>query len=110
MWVDADEVARNVRDPAWRLLDARAPERFRGDVEPIDTVAGHVPGARNHPFATNLAEGRFASAEEIRARLTASQAGVADDRTVAMCGRGALLYPGSWSEWIRAPARPIARG
>lgn len=127
MWVDAAEVATHVRDPAWRLLDARAPERYRGDVEPIDAVAGHVPGARNHPFATNVAAGGFAPADELRQRLEVSQDGVSDSQTIAMCGsgvtachlllameiagkRGARLYPGSWSEWIRDPAHPVARG
>jgi len=126
MWADATEVAERSRDPSWRLLDARAPERFRGEVEPIDTIAGHVPGARNHPFALNVSEGRFASAEEIRRRFDASQSGVGDARTIAMCGSGvtachlllamevagkpgARLYPGSWSEWIRDPSRPIEK-
>jgi thiosulfate/3-mercaptopyruvate sulfurtransferase len=125
--VDADEVAQRANDASWRLLDARAPERFRGDVEPLDSVAGHVPGARNHPFAQNVIEGRFAPAAELHERFAASQAGVADEHTIAMCGsgvtachlllameiagkRGARLYPGSWSEWIRDPKRPVARG
>lgn len=125
-WLSTSEVDEKVR-AGWRLLDARAPERFAGKVEPIDSVAGHVPGAVNHPLGTNLdADGRFLSAEELRARYTRSQAGVPDDRTVAMCGsgvtachlllameiagkRGAHLYAGSWSEWIRDPARPVAK-
>lgn len=127
MWVDADEVAARAANPLWRLLDARAPERFRGDIEPLDAVAGHVPGARNHPFATNVIDGRLASPAELRQRLETSQRGAADEHTIAMCGsgvtachlllamavagkRGALLYPGSWSEWIRDPARGVARG
>jgi thiosulfate/3-mercaptopyruvate sulfurtransferase len=127
LWVDAGEVARYAQDSSWRVLDARAPERFQGIVEPIDSVAGHVPGARNHPFATNVAAGRLASADELRQRFDASQAGVANERTIAMCGSGvtachlllamtvagkhdARLYPGSWSEWIRDPSRAIARG
>lgn len=126
MWADADEVAHRASDPQWRILDARAPERFRGEIEPIDTVAGHVPGARNHPFAANVSQGRLASAQALRASFDASQSGVSDDRTIAMCGSGvtachlllamevagkagARLYPGSWSEWIRDPSRPIAR-
>jgi thiosulfate/3-mercaptopyruvate sulfurtransferase len=127
MWVDASEVARAVADPAWRVLDARAPERYRGVVEPLDTAAGHVPGAINHPFATDLSgDGRFAGPQELKMRFDASQAGVADERTIAMCGsgvtachlllamevagkRGAKLYSGSWSEWIRDPMRPIAK-
>lgn len=125
-WLSTDEVAEKVRE-GWRLLDARAAERFSGEVEPIDPVAGHVPGAVNHPLGTNLdTDGRFLSADELRARYTRSQAGVPDDRTVAMCGsgvtachllltmeiagkRGARLYAGSWSEWIRDPARPVAK-
>lgn len=125
-WVDADEVARCLR-AGWRLLDARAPERFAGSVEPIDPVAGHVPGAVNHPLTTNLTtDGRFLPPQELHARYTASQAGVSDAQTIAMCGSGvtachlllameiagkpgARLYAGSWSEWIRDPARPVAR-
>jgi thiosulfate/3-mercaptopyruvate sulfurtransferase len=128
MWVDAAEVGRAAKEPAWRVLDARAPERFQGLVEPLDTAAGHIPGALNHPFATDLAsDGRFASPEELRTRFDASQADVAAERTIAMCGsgvtachlllamevagkRGAKLYSGSWSEWIRDPSRPIERG
>lgn len=127
-WLDVSEVADRLQRSDWRLLDARAPERFAGEVEPLDSVAGHVPGATNHPFALNLtADGRFLPEEELRARFAKSQAGVADDRTIAMCGSGvtachlllgleiagkpgAKLYAGSWSEWIRDAARPVARG
>ena len=125
MWVDASEVARATNDASWRVLDARAPERYQGIVEPIDAVAGHVPGARNHPFAKSLvSEGRFASPNELRSQFAMSQDGVPAERTVAMCGsgvtachlllalevagqHGAKLYPGSWSEWIRDPSRPV---
>jgi thiosulfate/3-mercaptopyruvate sulfurtransferase len=128
MWYDAREVAERVQRADWRLLDARAPERFAGQVEPIDPVAGHVAGARNHPFASNLgSDSRFAPAQELRRRFEQSQAGVADDHTIVMCGsgvtacnlllameaagkRGARLYAGSWSEWIRDPSRPVERG
>ena len=124
-WVDVDQLAARIQDPAWRVLDARAPERFKGIVEPIDAVAGHIPGTRNHPFASNVtAEGRLASADVLRERFEKSQSGVADDRTIVMCGSGvtachlllalevagkpgARLYPGSWSEWIRDPSRPV---
>jgi thiosulfate/3-mercaptopyruvate sulfurtransferase len=127
MWYDAREVAERVQRDDWRLLDARAPERYAGKVEPIDPVAGHVPGARNHPFATNLgSDGRFLPAQELRRRFEQSQAGVADDRTIVMCGsgvtacnlllamehagkRGARLYAGSWSEWIKDAARGVAK-
>lgn len=130
-WLDAAEVADRLAQADWRLLDARAPERYAGAVEPIDPVAGHVPGALNHPFALNLGpDGQFLPATELRARLEKSQAGgageIADDHTIAMCGSGvtachlllameiagkpgAKLYAGSWSEWIRDPARPVAK-
>lgn len=126
LWLDADQVQARVQQPDWRLLDARAPERFLGKVEPLDKVAGHVPGARNHPFSTNLtSDGRFGAPEELRRRYEQSQAGVADDRTIVMCGSGvtachlllalevagkpgARLYAGSWSEWIRNPQRGVA--
>lgn len=127
-WVDAAEVAARVANDDWRLLDARAPERFAGEVEPIDKVAGHVPGARNHPFSADLgSDGRFLPAAELRARFEKSQGGVSDDHTIVMCGSGvtachlllalevagkpgARLYAGSWSEWIRSAHRPVARG
>lgn len=109
---------------ALQLVDARAPERFRGDVEPIDAVAGHIPGASNRPFAGNLdAAGRFLSGDELRDRFAAFMPA----RAVHYCGsgvtachnllamehaglHGSRLYAGSWSEWIRDPARPVARG
>ena len=126
MWLDAQQVQERVQQTGWRLLDVRAPERYAGKVEPLDTVAGHVPGARNHPFATNLtSDARFGAPEELRRRYEQSQAGVADDHTMVMCGSGvtachallalevagkpgARLYAGSWSEWIRDPARGVA--
>jgi thiosulfate/3-mercaptopyruvate sulfurtransferase len=115
------------------LVDARAADRFAGQNETIDPVAGHIPGARNHPFARNLdAQGRFLSTAELRARWEATSDDAATGKTdaarvIAMCGsgvtachnllaleiaglRGARLYAGSWSEWIRDPARPVARG
>lgn len=105
------------------LVDARAPERFRGEVEPIDPVAGHIPGAVNVPTSTNLrADGRFRSAEELRALYAA--AGVTGEQQVAAyCGSGVTachdllalavagiegaLYPGSWSEWVADDSRPV---
>jgi thiosulfate/3-mercaptopyruvate sulfurtransferase len=97
------------------LLDARAPERYRGEVEPIDPVAGHIPGAANLPFAELAPEGRFLPPDELRARIEAAGAGPGRE-LVAYCGSGvtacvlllaaeiaglepARLYPGSWSEW-----------
>ena len=108
------------------LVDARAVERYRGEVEPIDPVAGHIPGAVNVPTTTNLrADGTFRSADELRALYAA--AGVSGDVEVAAyCGSGvtavhdilamevagirATLYPGSWSGWITDPDRPVETG
>ena len=109
------------------LLDARAAPRFRGDVEPLDRVAGHVPGARNRPYADNLADGRFKSPEALRREFEAALEGRDPARLVAMCGsgvtachhllamehaglRGAKLFTGSWSGWISDPSRPVATG
>lgn len=125
--VGADDVlARLGEDSGW-LFDARAPERFRGEVEPIDPVAGHVPGALNRPFAANLRDGRFKPADELRAELSALLGDRHAADSVLMCGsgvtachlllafehaglRGARVYPGSWSGWIADPSRPVARG
>jgi len=110
------------------LVDARAADRFAGQNETIDPVAGHVPGAVNHPLGRNVdADGRFLPPHELRARWEATLAGTPPARTVTMCGSGitaahgllamrlaglpgARLYAGSWSEWIRDPARPVATG
>ncbi len=117
--VEADEV---LGVPV--LVDARAPERYRGETEPIDPVAGHIPGAVNVPTTTNLrADGRFRSPDELRALYAA--AGVLGDEDIAVyCGSGvtavhdiialelagirAALYPGSWSGWITDPDRPTS--
>ncbi len=109
------------------LLDARASERFRGETEPIDPVAGHIPGARNRPMALNLnpSTGAFADPETLRRGF--AELGVGSGTEVGVyCGSGvsaahgvlalelagvsAALYPGSWSEWISDPARPVATG
>lgn len=108
------------------LLDVRDAERYRGEVEPIDPVAGHIPGAVNDPATANLLpDGRFRPADEIRSRLDAL--GVGDGSVGAYCGSGvtaaqellalevagisgAALYAGSWSDWITDPARPVATG
>jgi thiosulfate/3-mercaptopyruvate sulfurtransferase len=112
----------------WLLVDARAAERYAGRAEPIDSVAGHVPGAINHPFTDNLdAAGRFLPAAELRRRWQSRLERRDAHEVVAMCGSGvtachnllglelagmsgARLYAGSWSEWIKDPERPIARG
>lgn len=125
--VDAAQVAQYVRDPDWRVLDARAPERYAGSVEPLDAVAGHIPGAHSHPLSRNLAAAHFLPAAELRQRFEQTLGAVRSDQVIAMCGsgvtachtllameiaglHGARLYPGSWSEWIRDPARPVAKG
>ncbi|RMH92952.1 sulfurtransferase [Lysobacter pythonis] len=110
------------------LVDARAPERFVGEVEPIDRRAGHVPGAVNRPFPTNLgADGRFKPREALFAEFAALLGGRTPSDLVAMCGSGVTachhllamahagleggkLYMGSWSGWIDDPARPVATG
>ncbi|MFC7613847.1 sulfurtransferase [Actinokineospora soli] len=127
--LDADEAAALARTGV--LLDARAPERYRGEVEPLDPKAGHIPGALNAPFAGNTdAEGRWRSPEELADRFTAL--GVTGDKPVgAYCGSGvtaasvvlalevagvtspsapAALYAGSWSHWCVDPERPVATG
>ncbi|MCX6072346.1 MAG: sulfurtransferase [Chloroflexi bacterium] len=111
-----------------RLIDARAPERYRGEVEPLDRVAGHIPRARSYEWRRSLApDGRLLPARALRAQLEGALAGVAPDQTVVYCGsgvsashvllamavaglHGARLYPGSWSEWCADPARPVAIG
>jgi thiosulfate/3-mercaptopyruvate sulfurtransferase len=125
--VSTAEVERALRDGTALLVDARAAERFAGTVEPIEPVAGHVPGAVNHPFSANLgADGRFLPASELARRWRELLAGAAPEKLVAMCGSGVTachhllsleaaglpggrLYAGSWSEWIRDPRRPVAR-
>ncbi len=128
MWMDADQVMSVVGRPNWLVLDARAPERYAGEIEPLDRVAGHIPGALNYPYTMNIAAGgRFVSADQIAARLDRVQRAVDNDHTVVMCGSGvtachlllamelagrsgAKLYAGSWSEWISDPGRPVAKG
>ena len=110
------------------LIDARAGERFRGEVEPLDKAAGHIPGARNRFFKDNLApDGRFKSAADLRVEWTPLLGGLEAAELVQQCGSGvtachnllalahaglgdSVLYPGSWSEWSADPARPQARG
>lgn len=122
--LDADRAAELARRGV--LLDARAPERYRGETEPIDPVAGHIPGAVNAPTTDNVApDGRFRPAADLAARFTALGADPAAEVGV-YCGSGvsaahevlalatagvpAALYVGSWSEWTTDPTRPVATG
>ncbi|HEY0233001.1 MAG TPA: sulfurtransferase [Dokdonella sp.] len=123
-----DELQQRREDGTVLLLDARAAPRYRGEVEPIDPVAGHVPGARNRPFSENLAaSGRFRPAEELRHEFDALLAGRAATDVVHMCGSGVTachnllamehaglggsrVFAPSWSGWVSEPARPVAVG
>jgi thiosulfate/3-mercaptopyruvate sulfurtransferase len=123
----ADEVAAGLKAKSITLIDARAAERFRGEVEPIDPVPGHIPGARNRFYKENLnADLTFSAAGDIRAGFAALMA-TDSANVVHQCGSGVTacanifamelaglagskLYPGSWSEWIADSTRPIAKG
>jgi len=127
LWVDTACTAVAAKDPSWLLIDARAEERFNGERETIDPVAGHIPGAINVPYEDNLhLSGRLSAPEELRELYLAQMEAVPSDRVVLMCGSGvtachnilamehaglpgAKLYVGSWSQWITDPSRPVAR-
>ena len=123
--VSAADVLANIDGDAAQVLDARDPSRFRGDPNPIDPVAGHIPGARNRFFRDNLGpDGRFRPAadlaDEFAALLGGKPAILSCGSGVTACHNalamahaglaGARLYPGSWSEWIADPARPVETG
>jgi thiosulfate/3-mercaptopyruvate sulfurtransferase len=126
MWVDANAVAEAVKQNDWLVMDARSEERFNGEIEPLDAVAGHIPGAVNFPYEDNLhVSGRFESPEPLRELYLGQLQDVRPEHVIQMCGSGvtachnilamehaglsgAKLYAGSWSEWIRDPARPVA--
>jgi thiosulfate/3-mercaptopyruvate sulfurtransferase len=128
MVVDVDRVSSSLTTGESTLVDARAPERYRGESEPIDKKPGHIPGAANHFFQWNLDErGIFRTPEDLRERMQRSIGDVPPDRLVSYCGSGvtachnllalehagltgARLYPGSWSEWSADPARPVECG
>jgi thiosulfate/3-mercaptopyruvate sulfurtransferase len=128
MIVQATTVADLAGAPGGALVDARAPQRFRGETEPLDRVAGHIPGARNHFFQQNLdASGTFRTPEDLRASFAPALGGADPQQVVCYCGSGvtachnllalehagltgARLYPGSWSEWCADAARPVATG
>ena len=126
--VDFAAVEQLRSDPSQRLVDARAAPRFRGAVEPLDPVAGHVPGAINRPFADNLdPSGRFKSPEALHAEWSKFLGDVAPTRVVHMCGSGVTachnllamehaglagsrLFPPSWSGWVSDRSRAVATG
>ena len=126
--VTARQLQERLGQAELTLLDARALPRFRGDLEPIDPVAGHIPGARCAAFTDNLgADGRFLPPQALKERFAAALAGRPVESLVAYCGSGvtachnlfalclagyplAPLYAGSWSEWITDPQRPLATG
>ena len=126
--VSADEVEQGLAQAGHQtLIDARAPARYRGEVEPMDLVAGHIPGALNRPFTDNIAlDGRFKPKELLRAEFEALLQGRDPATVVHQCGSGvsalpnliameiagfapAKLFAGSWSEWCSNPARPVAK-
>ena len=126
--LDAEHLQKRLGQPGLTLIDARAQPRFRGEVEPIDPVAGHIPGAQCAAFNENLgSDGRFLPAEQLKQRFAAQLQGRSPDELVAYCGSGVTachnlfalslagyplgkLYAGSWSEWITDPQREIATG
>ncbi|MGY2365746.1 sulfurtransferase [Pseudomonas azotoformans] len=126
--LDAEHLQKRLGQPELTLIDARAQPRFRGEVEPIDPIAGHIPGAQCAAFNENLgADGRFLPAEQLKQRFAAQLQGRSPDELVAYCGSGVTachnlfalslagyplgkLYAGSWSEWITDPTRAIATG
>lgn len=126
--VDADTLLARLGDPQLCLVDARAPDRYSGEIETLDPVGGHIPGARNRFFRNNLdADGRFKPAATLRGEWLALLEGAAPGQVVHQCGSGVTachnllameiaglpgsrLYPGSWSEWCADRSRPIARG
>jgi len=126
--VAVDEIVASLGQAAMLIVDARAGERYRGEVEPLDPVAGHIPGAANRPFVQNVRpDGRFKPAEVLRAEFESLLAGRRPESVVHQCGSGVTacqqllameyaglsgsrVYAGSWSEWCQDPARPVATG
>jgi thiosulfate/3-mercaptopyruvate sulfurtransferase len=128
MTVDANFILANIKQPSAIVVDARAPERYRGEMEPVDPVAGHIPGALNRLFKNNLnADGTFKPVATLKQEFAELLKGKSPGEVVNQCGSGVTachnlfameiaglsgskLYPGSWSEWCADPARPVAKG
>ena len=126
--VDALDVLANLNNPVFTLIDARAENRFRGENETIDPVAGHIPGAVNRPFTRNLdSDGFFLPVDELKSAFVEVLANKKPENIVHQCGsgisachnllamevaglRGSALYPGSWSEWCSDDSRPVEIG
>ncbi|MBS0450319.1 MAG: sulfurtransferase [Proteobacteria bacterium] len=126
--VDTRQVAERLDNPAQTVLDARAAPRYRGEVEPLDPIAGHIPGALNRPFVENIGpDGKFKPAAQLRAEFEAVLAGRDPSTVVHQCGSGVsaipnllamriaglgttALYAGSWSEWSNTPGLPTRQG
>jgi len=126
--VGLDEVEKNLHQARFRLIDSRSPERYRGELETLDRVAGHIPSAANHFYGNNLdSQGTMRSPEVLREQFEALLQGKRPEETVFYCGSGvsachnllalehagfagAKLYAGSWSQWCKDPRRPIAQG
>jgi len=126
--VTVEQVERELNQSQQTVIDARAEPRYRGEVEPLDPVAGHIPGALNRPYNLNMdAQGRFRAPEELRQEFLSLLGGHDPAAVVHQCGSGvtatanllameiaglgrAALFAGSWSQWCSDPARPVARG
>ncbi len=128
MWLTSEHVAARLGDQRFKLFDSRNADRYRGENETIDPIAGHIPGAISAPYADNLnPDGTFKSIEQLRARFEALLGETPADQAAFYCGSGitavhnlialeyaglgeAKLYAGSWSEWITDPSHPISTG
>ncbi len=126
LWLNAEQVANELARKKIRLIDARTPERYKGEQEPIDPVAGHIPGAINRPLPLNInTEGLFLSPDELKRQFKPLLGSITPEQTVHYCGSGVTachnllameyagltgskLYAGSWSEWITNPNRAIS--
>ena len=127
-WVSTQDVAARLGQATQTVIDARGAPRYRGEVEPLDPIAGHIPGALNRPFGDNLGpDGRFKSPAQLKTEFAALLAGRDAAGVVHHCGSGVstvpniiamelagyppvALYAGSWSEWSRTPGLPVAKG